>query len=81
MVNQTIIGKFIAIKRKEKNLTQEQLAEKIGVSNKSVSKWECGKAVKNSEFGKTKGITSRNCSYCYGYCITCIIPSIWRFKF
>lgn len=44
-MNQITIGKFIAKKRKEQNLTQEQLAEKIGVSNKSVSKWECGKCM------------------------------------
>ena len=42
-MNQTLTGKFIAHKRKEKNLTQEQLAEKLGVSNKTVSKWETGK--------------------------------------
>ena len=41
-MNQLTIGKFIAQKRKEKNLTQEQRAEKLGVSNKTVSKWECG---------------------------------------
>ncbi len=41
-MNQILTGKFIAQKRKEKNLTQEQLAEKIGVSNKTVSKWETG---------------------------------------
>lgn len=35
-------GKFISQKRKELNLTQEQLAEKLGVSNKTVSKWETG---------------------------------------
>lgn len=45
MMNQTLVGKYIAQKRKEKNFTQEQLAEKIGVSNKSVSKWECGKCM------------------------------------
>ena len=44
-MNQLTIGKFIAQKRKEKNLTQEQLAEKLGVSNKTVSKWECGKCM------------------------------------
>ena len=44
-MDQAVIGQFIAKKRKEKNLTQEQLAEKIGVSNKSVSKWECGKCM------------------------------------
>lgn len=37
-MNQSDIGKFIARKRKEKNLTQEQFAERIGVTNKTVSK-------------------------------------------
>jgi len=44
-MNQLLIGKFILQKRKEKNLTQEQLAEKLGVSNKTVSKWETGKCM------------------------------------
>ena len=39
-MNQKQIGNFIAQKRKEKNLTQMQLAEILGVSNKTVSKWE-----------------------------------------
>lgn len=38
-----ITGKFIKECRKEKGLTQAQLAEKISVSEKAVSKWECGK--------------------------------------
>ena len=41
-MNQKQIGNFIAQKRKEKNLTQMQLAEILGVSNKTVSKWENG---------------------------------------
>ena len=44
-MNQQATGKFIAQKRKEKNLTQEQLAERLGVSNKTVSKWETGKCM------------------------------------
>lgn len=36
-------GEFIAELRKEKGLTQQALAEKIFVSEKTVSKWECGK--------------------------------------
>ena len=44
-MNQLLVGKFITQKRKEKNLTQEQLAEKIGVSNKTISKWETGKCM------------------------------------
>ena len=41
-MNQEKIGKFIAQKRKSKKLTQEQLAEKLGVSTNAVSKWERG---------------------------------------
>ena len=41
-MNQENIGKFIAKLRKEKNMTQEQLAEKMGVSINAVSKWERG---------------------------------------
>ena len=44
-MDQHNIGLFIASKRREQNLTQEQLAEKIGVSNKTVSKWETGKTM------------------------------------
>lgn len=36
------IGKFIQERRKQKNLTQVQLAQKISVSEKTISKWECG---------------------------------------
>lgn len=45
MINPIATGKLIAKRRKEKNLTQEKLAERIGVTNKSVSKWECGKCM------------------------------------
>ena len=38
----TKIGKFIAELRKEQGLTQEQFGEKIGVTNKTVSRWETG---------------------------------------
>ena len=41
-MNQTAIGSYIARKRKEQNLTQEQLAEQLSVSNKTISKWENG---------------------------------------
>lgn len=44
-MEQIKIGKFISAKRKEQNLTQEKLAELLGVSNKSVSKWETGKCM------------------------------------
>lgn len=44
-MNQIKIGKFIAAKRKEQNLTQAQLAEKLGITDRAVSKWETGKSL------------------------------------
>ena len=41
-MDQIKIGKFILNCRKEKSLTQEQLAEKLGVTSKSISRWENG---------------------------------------
>ena len=41
-MNQKKIGKFIAECRKEKKLTQEALGEKLGISDRAVSKWERG---------------------------------------
>lgn len=41
-MDQTRIGTFIAVLRKEKGLTQKELAEQIGISDKTVSKWETG---------------------------------------
>ena len=42
-MNQEKIGKFIKILRKEKKLTQNELATKLGVTDKSISNWENGK--------------------------------------
>lgn len=44
-MNQEKIGMFIAQERKNKNLTQEQLANKLGVTSKSISRWENGKTM------------------------------------
>ena len=41
-MDQLKIGKFIAEMRKEQGLTQRSLAEKLMISDKTVSKWECG---------------------------------------
>lgn len=41
-MNMKKIGRRISELRKERQLTQEQLAEKLGVSNRSVSRWENG---------------------------------------
>ncbi len=45
MLNQEKIGKFIAERRKVKELTQRQLAEQLNVSDKAVSKWETGRSM------------------------------------
>lgn len=45
MLNQEKIGKFIAERRKGLELTQKQLAEKLNVSDKAVSKWETGRSM------------------------------------
>ena len=44
-MDQIRIGKFIAESRKSKNLTQRQLADALSISDKTVSKWECGKGL------------------------------------
>ena len=44
-MEQLKVGRFITQKRKEQNLTQEQLAERLGISNKTISKWETGKCM------------------------------------
>lgn len=36
------VGKLISQLRTEKGLTQRQVAEQLNISNKTVSKWECG---------------------------------------
>ena len=47
-MDQIKIGRFIANRRKLKNLTQMQLAEKLGISDRAVSKWETGKSLPDS---------------------------------
>lgn len=44
-MDQIKIGKFIQEKRKEKSLTQSELAEKLNVSDRAVSKWENGNCI------------------------------------
>ena len=44
-MDQIKIGKFISAMRKEQGLTQRQLADKLLISDKTVSKWECGKGM------------------------------------
>lgn len=47
-MNQIKIGKFIAECRKKNNLTQMQLAEKLNITDRAVSKWENGKGMPDS---------------------------------
>ena len=47
-MDQIKIGKFIAECRKKVNLTQMQLAEKLGITDKAISKWERGMAMPDS---------------------------------
>ena len=47
-MDQIKIGRFIAECRKKVNLTQSQLAEKLNITNRAVSKWETGKALPDS---------------------------------
>ncbi len=42
------IGRFIAENRKKKNMTQAKFGEYLNVSDKAVSKWECGKSLPDS---------------------------------
>ena len=48
-MNQVKSGKFIAKLRKDKNMTQEQLGEVLGVTSKTVSRWENGNDMPNIE--------------------------------
>lgn len=52
----TKIGAFIASLRKAQGLTQEQLAEKLGVSNRSVSRWENGNTLPDFSLMQTLSI-------------------------
>ena len=44
-MDQIKIGKFIAELRKERKLTQKELADKLGVTDRAVSKWENGRGM------------------------------------
>ena len=60
-MDQIKIGRFIAERRKEKKLTQAQLAEKLGITDRAVSKWETGRSLPDAsimlELCRELGIT------------------------
>lgn len=47
-MDQVKIGTFISICRKKQNLTQAELAEKLGITDRAVSKWETGRSLPDS---------------------------------
>ena len=47
-MDQVKIGRFIAERRKQAGLTQLQLADKLNITDRAVSKWERGKAMPDS---------------------------------
>lgn len=47
-MDQTKSGRFIAEKRKEKGITQRELAKQLGIGDKAISKWECGRGMPDS---------------------------------
>lgn len=49
-MNSELIGKFIQEERKKLNITQEELANMIHVSNKAISKWENGKGMPSIDY-------------------------------
>lgn len=51
------IGSFLAELRKEKNLTQDELGAQIGVTNKTISRWETGNYLPPVEMLQTLGAT------------------------
>ena len=63
-MDQKKIGRFIAENRKLKKMTQVELAEKLGVSDRSVSKWENGRCSRiyhcSSHYARNWGLRSMN---------------------
>lgn len=51
-MNQERIGRFIAELRKEKKLTQIDLANKLGITDRAISKWENGRGLPDRYFNK-----------------------------
>lgn len=45
IMDQKRVGEFIARRRKELKMTQKELAQKLGVTDRAVSKWETGRCM------------------------------------
>ena len=72
-MNQAAIGSYIARERKEKNLTQEQLAEHIGASNKTISKWENGKRMPDYSILQKLSAADRSWNIRKGFSAACFL--------
>ena len=58
------IGEKIAQARREKRLTQEELADRLGVSRQAVSKWESGAALPETDkLARLSGLLGVSCDY------------------
>lgn len=62
-MDQIKIGRFIAQKRKEQHLTQMQLAEKLGITDRAVSKWETGKSIPDADLAQDPADRSGICRF------------------
>ena len=75
-MDQLKIGKFIAECRKQKQLTQLQLADKLGITDKAISKWERGIAMPDAslmlDLCSILGISVNECML-HVKLLTCIV--------
>lgn len=63
-MNQDKIGKFIAQRRKARGFLQKDIAERLGVSEKTISKWECGNGLPEVEIMVCDHLLSRGIPVC-----------------
>ena len=59
-MNQEVIGKFIAECRKEKNMTQQELADKLGVTDRAISHWENGRRLPDYSLLKEQALVAKH---------------------
>lgn len=68
-MDQSKIGKFIAQVRKEQSFTQRQLADMLGISDKTVSKWETGNGLPEvSLMMPLCELLQTHASFCWDFC-------------